>query len=116
MAHPPCIIAILYPSVSGGQPVRAAKQTSEHSWVAANPKPSARSTGLPGRRVAKQAALGKADAVDQAHPKTKLTRPDATRSRQFNFGRLTAVNANGADRISVISIIPTIVSSPNSSR
>src|SRR5262249_33508897 len=69
MAHPPfyyCDTLSFGFRRSTGMP---AEQTCAHSWLAPPPpKSSARSTGLPRRRVAEQAAVGKADAVDQDHP------------------------------------------------
>src|SRR6185312_17080561 len=69
MAHPPFIVASLYPPVSAavnrwgvetGLPARmACRGPRAACW---------RSMGFPGRRAGEQAALGKADAVDQDDP------------------------------------------------
>src|SRR5437016_7974591 len=69
MAHPPFIVAVLYPSVSAS--VNRCRGETDRARTHGLLLPASRmpwSTGRPGRRAREQAALGKADAVDQDHP------------------------------------------------
>src|SRR4029450_9367839 len=115
MADPPSIVGNCISQVPRRSTGAAAKQT--HPWLAIGRELHAGGHG--GCQVGasvNRPPSAKPMLYISTTPKTKLIRPDATRSRQLNFGRLTAVNANGADRMSVISIIPTTVPSPHISR
>ena len=74
------------------------------------------STGCLGRRVGEQAALSKVDAVDQDHPEDEADEARRHAEPPIEFRQIDRRERKRRRQISVISIMPTIVPSPNSSR